>query len=196
MMLTFDSVNHTYRLNGAVIPSVTQILRPLTAPLYGNINPEVLRKAAARGTEVHKIVENVLRNETVELSSFSGEALEYYMAFHLWYSNSSHIVDNVQNVEHMVCGCWDDLHYGGTIDILGEYFIIDVKTRAVKPQVDILQLLLYNIAVFGEYRDDITLYILHLTKHSSYKFTRLYPTFDDFKMLDYLISLAKGDRKE
>lgn len=50
-MLTFDEPSHTYRWNGVVVPSVTQILRPLMD--LDAVDPDVLRRASAFGTAVH-----------------------------------------------------------------------------------------------------------------------------------------------
>lgn len=50
-MLTFDPVKHEYRWNGAVVPSVTQILAPLTDLSF--VDQDVLRRAKAFGTAVH-----------------------------------------------------------------------------------------------------------------------------------------------
>ncbi len=55
-MLTFDDGPHEYRWNGAVVPSVTQILKPLMSGLQF-VDPEVLEAASAFGTAVHKACE-------------------------------------------------------------------------------------------------------------------------------------------
>lgn len=54
-MLTFNEARHEYRLDGMVVPSVTQILKPLTD--YSRINPDALERARQQGVAIHKTVE-------------------------------------------------------------------------------------------------------------------------------------------
>ena len=50
-MLTFDPDRHEYRFAGQLVPSVTQVLRPLSD--LDAVDPDVLRRAQAFGTAVH-----------------------------------------------------------------------------------------------------------------------------------------------
>lgn len=52
---TFDAPSHIYRLDGKIIPSVTQILAPLVD--YSMINPAVMAAAQELGTMVHLTTE-------------------------------------------------------------------------------------------------------------------------------------------
>lgn len=62
--LTFHDPSHTYRLNGKVVPSVTQIMRSLgIGPDFSQVPPDVLRRAAERGTEVHRLTAMMDRGE-------------------------------------------------------------------------------------------------------------------------------------
>ena len=54
---TFDEAAHAYTFEGKSVPSVTQVMRPITQLAYGAIPLEVLRKAAAFGTAVHACTE-------------------------------------------------------------------------------------------------------------------------------------------
>lgn len=54
-MLTFDSESHTYRYGGKVVPSVTQILRPMMD--LDHVDADLLRRASAFGTAVHRACE-------------------------------------------------------------------------------------------------------------------------------------------
>ena len=56
--LTFNEFNHTYRLDELIIPSVTTLMKPLSDDVYRTVDPEVLEKAARRGTAIHNAVEN------------------------------------------------------------------------------------------------------------------------------------------
>ena len=56
--LTFTDENHTYTLDGSLtLPSVTQIIKPLSDKVYGSINEGILAVAAERGTAVHNAIE-------------------------------------------------------------------------------------------------------------------------------------------
>ena len=55
MSLTFEVETHTYRFNGVVVPSVTQVLKPLTD--YGMIPADTLEIARMKGLATHKMVE-------------------------------------------------------------------------------------------------------------------------------------------
>lgn len=54
-MLTFDEATHTYRFGGVVVPSVTQVLRPLMN--LDHVDADLLRRASAFGTAVHRACE-------------------------------------------------------------------------------------------------------------------------------------------
>lgn len=56
--LTFDEVEHVYRVNGIVMPSVTQIMRPLKDTEYHDVPESVMRVAADRGTKVHVAIDD------------------------------------------------------------------------------------------------------------------------------------------
>ncbi len=55
--LKFDEKNHTYKLHGLELPSVTALMAPLSDDLYADIPEDVLAKAAGRGTAVHDAIE-------------------------------------------------------------------------------------------------------------------------------------------
>jgi len=54
-MLLFEEATHTYRFDGAVVPSVTQILAPLNDLSF--VDPQVLEYKRQLGTAVHKATE-------------------------------------------------------------------------------------------------------------------------------------------
>lgn len=54
-MLTFDEAPHRYYWNGTPVPSVTQIIAPLTS--YAMVPADALELARQKGQAVHKLVE-------------------------------------------------------------------------------------------------------------------------------------------
>ena len=56
--LEYIDETHTYIYNGIVLPSVTQLLKVKFGNKYDGIPQEVLERAASRGTELHKAIED------------------------------------------------------------------------------------------------------------------------------------------
>lgn len=52
--LEFDATAHTYRVNGEALPSVTQVLEAAKISDFSGVPPDVLQRAADRGTAVHQ----------------------------------------------------------------------------------------------------------------------------------------------
>ena len=59
--LTFEEKQHQYWLDGMQIPSVSEIMKPLSAAQYQEVDQEVLNKAAHRGTAVHTAIETYVK---------------------------------------------------------------------------------------------------------------------------------------
>lgn len=55
--LEYYDDEHIYLVNGVILPSITQILKFKFGNKYNGINPNILRKAAEKGTEVHNAIE-------------------------------------------------------------------------------------------------------------------------------------------
>lgn len=61
-MINFDEATHTYSRNGNVYTSVTTLLKKYNlSPSYSNIPSDVLLKAATRGHNTHKALENYIK---------------------------------------------------------------------------------------------------------------------------------------
>ena len=59
--LAFDEQQHLYTLGGLVMPSVTQIMSPMSSMLYAAVPQAALDAAADRGTRAHEQVSNYVR---------------------------------------------------------------------------------------------------------------------------------------
>jgi len=55
--LDFIEETHTYLVDGKEVESVTQLISRLFPDKYKGIDPTVLKKAAERGTQIHKAIE-------------------------------------------------------------------------------------------------------------------------------------------
>ena len=57
-LLEYIDESHTYIFDGVVLPSITQILMVKFGNKYIGISKDVLNRAAEKGTEVHKAIED------------------------------------------------------------------------------------------------------------------------------------------
>ena len=129
--LAFDERTHIYKLNGIQIPSVTMIMRPLSAAYYGGIDENILATAAKRGKDVHNAIENWLK---FQVDDIPPENESYYQAFKSWWDEKKpKRIESEGRVYHKI------LRYAGTADLLcmlddptvgGLLYGIDFKTSA------------------------------------------------------------------
>ena len=122
----FDERLHRYTFAGRVVPSVSEILRPLTAMAYGGIDDEVLANAARLGTAVHACTEYLDEGELDE-DTVDPEWAPYLDAYRAW---KELMKPEFLGIElRLAC-----TKYGGTIDrvarINGRPWIIDLKTTS------------------------------------------------------------------
>jgi len=123
-VLTFDEGPHVYRADGVVVPSVTQIIAPLTS--YAHIPADVLEKARQEGTAVHKMVELNCRDDLDE--DRLPEWMRPYLA--AWRSFVAEFGFQLEASEERVFH--KTMHYAGTLDLRGrtrkgERVLIDIK---------------------------------------------------------------------
>lgn len=124
--LTFDEETHTYRHNGLVVPSVTQILSPLID--LSAVPPGVLEAASKFGVAVHKAC------ELWDLGDLDEDALDdnlrpYLAGWKLFVSENRCSWDGIEKrVFHKT------LRYAGTLDRRGmvrnELAVVDIKSTA------------------------------------------------------------------
>ena len=172
--LTFDPERHIYRLDGVIIPSVTQIMKPLSDAEYTDIDPDILDKAAKRGTSVHEAVEMY---ETYGIEDSPPEYQPYFDAYLKWRRKyQPHVISTEGATFHKA------LLYAGTLDLVveigNELYLIDIKTTAViNDMLTSVQLEAYSraLSTHGIYVDKKA--ILHLKKDGEYEF-RIYKTPD------------------
>ena len=108
--LTFNEFNHTYRLDELIIPSVTTLMKPLSDDVYRTVDPEVLEKAARRGTAIHNAVENFAKFGIEDIPPAYGG---YFQAFRTWWElRQPEVLATECRVYHKV------LRYAGTADLI------------------------------------------------------------------------------
>lgn len=65
--IDFNKENHTYKVDGKELPSVTTITSILSNLEYKDIDKEILKRAAEKGTAVHKAIEQLILYGDYEL---------------------------------------------------------------------------------------------------------------------------------
>ena len=133
-MLTFDAPTHTYRFDGAVVPSVTQVLAGLHD--FSRIDPAILDAARDRGTMVHLMCEH-FDEDRLDRSEFTEDELSYLPG---WERFMADFCCNWSSLEERV---YHPLHrYAGTLDRWGHLeasddpaaeWCIDVKSGELHP---------------------------------------------------------------
>lgn len=124
--LEFDEAKHIYKLKGAVLPSVTTVMKTLSNELYHGIDEGVLNAAAERGTAVHNAIENYVKFEIEDIApAFRG----YFEGFKRWWEEYKPIPLGTEcRVYHKI------MRYAGTVDmpciIRGKVICVDYKTSA------------------------------------------------------------------
>lgn len=127
--ITFEENGHIYRMGNMIIPSVTQIMKPIVD--YSMINQNVLSYAADRGIEVHFAVEKFLKYAYI--SKLDSEAQLYFEQFLAWFGDNHYFREDFAceilgyNKTYNVCGTMDIIRQ----DEKGEYHLIDIKTGSV-----------------------------------------------------------------
>ncbi len=122
--LVFEETPHIYLLNGVAIPSVSQIMKPLSEAKYERVSRQTLEKAADRGSAVHNGIENWLK---FGFDDYPPEHKPYMDAFKDWFETMKpEIIGSEVRMYHKL------LKYAGTADLLcyigGKLCLIDFKT--------------------------------------------------------------------
>lgn len=165
--LSFCEENHTYRLNGILIPGVSELMRPLSDSFYKWIDQTILDAAAKRGSEVHEAIENYI---LYGIEDCEPEHRPYFDAFLEWLRRYDvHVIAVEIPLYNRV------YRYAGTADILcmidGELVLVDVKTTAqVNHLLTDVQLVAYNAALASHGVRTAYKAVLHLKKNGKYSF--------------------------
>lgn len=129
--LEFDEEQHLYTLRGMKLPSVTQIMEPMSLMLYNGIPQETLFGAADRGTRAHEQVSNYVLYGIEEEDEDTRPYLEAFHAFEETYKPVW--IGSEYRTYHKA------LRYAGTIDLIGYIEpddgtgvdVVDIKCTAV-----------------------------------------------------------------
>ena len=201
MKIDFNEDKHEYSVDGVKVPSVSEILAPLNADRYGEINQAVLRSAAERGKAVHEICEAIdydlftseMEDEMPpELEGYVGAYFQFLFDHEVYWEMVEQIVACYRGVEGeqpLYCGTIDRF---GIVD--GKAAVVDIKTYAsmtTEAQMTAsCQTALYCSAILNgkpgsgivhnntEWYGSMKRYILHLKRDGKYRLIDL-ANFDE-----------------
>lgn len=130
--LKFDAESHTYWLDGARIPSVTQVLKVLAGDQFAAVPKDVLANAAALGTAVHRAIELDI-NKELDDASLHDSVRPYLDMWRDWCAMTGF---KPELSEQQVYS--RRLWFAGTVDVIGRFkngvqAIIDIKRCALMP---------------------------------------------------------------
>jgi len=181
-LITFDPAMHVYRWRGHSYPSVTQVIDAGGYIDYGHVPPDILKRAAAIGNEVHSAI---FMHHLLGMSfdRFAGTPARAYLAGYERFLSET----GFQAIENEVVAIEPDLKYAGTLDVVGFLYgarvIIDYKTTSVinKPAVELQTSAYERLWTHGKMnprydsleRGDIhARYVLQLRKNARYSLVK------------------------
>lgn len=128
--LEFNSALHEYRLDGRVVPSVTDILSPLED--FSMVPRDVLEAARLFGQHVHEACD-LLNRDALDLNTLDLALVPYVEAWRQFIKDSGAVViASEERVVHAALG------YAGTPDCVlawGSRVVVpDIKSTAVVPR--------------------------------------------------------------
>ena len=109
--IEFDEEKHLYTLRGVRLPSVTQIMAPMSLMLYDGVPMEALENAADRGTRAHESVSNIVLYGIEEADEDTEPYVHAFLDFQRDYKPSW--VASEYRTYHKA------MRYAGTIDLIG-----------------------------------------------------------------------------
>lgn len=135
MELTFDEALHEYRVRGAIVPSVTQVLAPLSS--FDGVPAQVLEAKRDLGHRVHLACQ-LHDEDDLDEASVEPDVAPYLEAYRRFLADTdARVVLNEGRVYHPT------YRYAGTLDrvflISADHWLVDLKTcfttpRAAGPQ--------------------------------------------------------------
>ena len=170
--LMFDEAAHRYTLAGGVLPSVTQILKPLYD--FNGINPAMLQAKALLGQNVHRACELLDRDDLDEETDAGRAALApiagYLSGYKAFKTDMKPvIVENETRLFHPA-------HmYAGQLDrrykIVGQVWDIDLKSTVAMSPIVALQTAAYTelLKVARSYCGKVRRGALQLFPNGKYK---------------------------
>ncbi len=122
--VVFNPVGHTYTLNGKKLNGITHVIKDKLFPdEYKNVPKHILKQAAIRGSEIHKVIEmwdscSIRTHGSIELKNYIN--LSYRNKFLLHQIQSEYLVTDGEQYASAIDKVYEDGN-GGVI-------LADIKT--------------------------------------------------------------------
>ena len=174
-MIEFNEERHEYRVNGVIIPSVTQVLSSVGLPDLSGIPADLLEWKAGLGTAVHRAIELDCYDD-LEESSLHPDVKPYFAGY-LQFKKDSGFVPGVAE-----CRIYHSKYnYAGTADTIGtmgtkaDLTLVDYKSGLVDKLCVGPQTAAYVEGWMdaGEFALIKRRYALKLNKDATYRLIRL-----------------------
>lgn len=179
--LNFDESIHIYTRNGVRLPSVTQLMSPLSQLIYGGVPTQAMAEAANRGSRAHEQVEHIVKYGIVETDP---DTEGYVQAFNVFQNDKKPTwAGSEYRTYHK------NLLYAGTLDLIGHvtpddghgFDVVDLKTTSrLYPTMLSVQLGAYAEALKSHGLKIRHVYGLQLRKDGGYTLERLEPNYKLF----------------
>lgn len=165
--IEFNEERHEYRVNGRIIPSVTQVLEVVGISDFSVVPANILDHAKDRGTAVHRACWYDDQGDLDE-ASLDPEVTPYVSAWRRFRTETGfepqEIEDQFYCPEFAYCGTFDRV---GTMPRWG-LVQPDIKTGVESPSWPI-QLAAYNRGRFGRLNPGCRRLVVQLTRDGRYK---------------------------
>jgi len=172
----FNEKRHQYTKDGLILPSVTQIMKPLTLSVYDGTPRQAMSDAADRGTKVHAAISDHVLYDILKYD----DEMELYVRAFLDFENhfKPTWLASECRIHHK------NLDYAGTIDLIGYVEpdngngvdVVDLKCTAQNHKILLdTQLGAYAEALKSHDVKIRNCYGLQLLKTGKYRFTKQDP---------------------
>lgn len=163
-MIEFEPESHIYRVDGAVVPSVTQILDPYTGLEF--VDRETLQRAAEFGSHVHEAC-HLFNMDELDRDALDADLAPYVDAWERFLDESGAVV---LLSEHRVAS--RKYGYAGTLDSVVHWGktkrLVDIKTGAAVPRTVGPQTFAYTQALSEEGESVSQRHCIHLKGDGTY----------------------------
>ena len=158
----FDPIIHKYYVDGVLVPSVSEICKKENPFMYAGVNDTILAKAAEKGVNLHKEIENYELYGEVS----SSPELYHYMRIKKELDIKKDLTEKMILIKHegrVVCAGRFDL----LADVEGIPTLIDFKrTSQIHLKYVKLQLNLYRIGLIQSFSKEVQkLMMVRLRNH-------------------------------
>ncbi len=111
IQLFFSEEGHSYVKDGIRLPSVTQIMKPMSLMSYDGIPLSTLSAAADRGSRAHEQISNHIKYDILETDEDTAPYVDAFLTFEKL--NAAHWLASEYRCCHQI------MRYAGTIDLIG-----------------------------------------------------------------------------